>query len=83
MPQYTRPCQGLLVSPSKGRETEACGMLSDSPGLLPGESYSRIWPQGPVACGPPGCWHGGLGPRSVPLGPGPTSCPFRYSFHPS
>lgn len=76
------PCQGLPVSPSKGRETQACGTLSDSPGLLLGESCSRIWPQA-SGLSLPGCWCDILGPRSVPLGPGPMSCLFRYSFHPS
>lgn len=71
-----RPCQGLPVSPSQGRETQAQGTLSDSPGLLLGENWSRIRPQGPMACGLPGCGCGGLGPRSVPLGPGPMSCLF-------
>lgn len=52
------------------------GTLSNSPGLLLWESWSRIQPQGPLACSLPGCGCGGLGPRSVPLGPGPMSCLF-------
>lgn len=62
---------GALVSPSTGRETEACGMLKHR-GFSLGSVTARIWPQGPVACGLPGCWRGGLN-QVHSLGPGPAS----------